>query len=233
MREASASKRIKSFCVAQPMQKLGWTECGSGASSGALWNFQWRASAFGARRQAQSGVGGPGTDAVAVLRRGNSRRMLDLSARRGGPGRRRAIAGRGMAGACANEGWVGCCGREGSRSAGLLGVEATDANEMASFAAWADARFCGLAVAGRQIGGVVDRLGRSCHWRRCCRPLKKQEQSRARAACLRLAGCHRPKYRTLCRPLGRTCCRKRRMNSWPGKRLVRHRVRLCGPCGGW
>ena len=92
------------------------------------------------------------------------------------PGTRRAIAGRGMAGACANEGCVGCCGREGSRSAGLLGVEATDANEMASFAAWADARFCGLAVAGWQIGGGFDRLGRSCHWAGWRRPLKKQEK---------------------------------------------------------
>jgi len=45
---------------------------------------------------------------------------------------------------------------------------------------------------------------------------------RTRVACSRRAGCHSPKYRTLCRPFGRTCCRNRRMNSCPGMRLVRH-----------
>jgi hypothetical protein len=32
----SVHKRIKSFCVAQPMQKLGWTECVREHSRGSM-----------------------------------------------------------------------------------------------------------------------------------------------------------------------------------------------------
>ena len=158
------------------MQKLGWTECVQETSRGLYGIFSGGLARLAlAKRQSTplAAMGQTPSRCSERIIRGGSRRSRHDEAV---PGTRRAIAGRGMAGACANEGCVGCCGREGSRSAGLLGVEATDANEMASFAAWADARFCGLAVAGWQIGGGFDRLGRSCHWAGWRRPLKKQEK---------------------------------------------------------
>jgi hypothetical protein len=56
----TSAKRIKSFCIVLPMQKLGWTERGARPLNGALWNFQLRAwtSRFGLRSRANGcGVG--------------------------------------------------------------------------------------------------------------------------------------------------------------------------------
>ena len=49
---ALAQKRIKSFCVAQPMQKLGWTERGWGrAFAGVSYGiFSWRLERAGSDR---------------------------------------------------------------------------------------------------------------------------------------------------------------------------------------
>ena len=124
-----------------------------------------------------------------------------------------------MTGACEDESGRGGKGQGcGSWSHRLLRGKAADADEVAGGAARADPRLRGSWRLGRPIGGVFSRPGLMRRGRAL-----EQEQQTGSSCEIALGGVPQAEVADLVQALGRTCCRKRRMNSWPGIRLVRQR----------
>ena len=155
-------KRLKSFCVAKPMQKLlsRWTECGwSRGFSCGLWTFQVGLALWRRRRGTSRGLRRAPWSPLRRSRRRVHRRQPSFRAHKPEDWRRRAKCVRGMPDACKdNLELVSGEGVGGSWSLGPLRRNLADKQEKAFAAARTDPRTVRLFRVGGRIGGF------RAHW---------------------------------------------------------------------
>jgi hypothetical protein len=204
------------------MQKLRWTERGwsRGLSSGP-WNFQ---PGLARRRQRRGTSRGLGTASSSPLRRSRwwaRGRSASFRAHEPGDWRRSAKSVRALSDACTPDLELVSGDRVGgSWSSGLFRREPADKKEKALTAAGTNAWSARLFRIGGQIGGVRAHLGST---RR--RLTVEQKEQTSAGGVLAPGGIPQAQVADLMQA-PRTSRRKRRINSRPGMRLVRHRLDL-------